>query len=147
MSSCFKSELEGDSEFIENDLLTSSHKLDSQYKLEKYKQVISDANQMRHIRIAWSNKIRTLGDISFKCGDIENQRADVYLNAVAIVEDLNTLCMTYEPRLIMKEKSMTYFEMFKQSHAINFNDITNFTGEEIRRRLISFVSVNEEYSS
>ena len=42
---------------------------------------------------------------------------------------------------------MDKLEMLKQSQATKFNDIIDFTAMEINKLLITFVSVNKEYSA
>lgn len=53
--------------------------------------------------------------------------------------------ITYESRLILKDKLMVELEMSKQSQEIWFDNITNLIVEKIHKWIITFSSVNEEY--
>jgi len=110
-----KSQLEGDRDFVDNDLLNFSHKLDLLSNLEKEKQGLPDTDWMKHIKFARSEKIRTLDGIIFECGDIENRRENTYVKAITIVRDLNCLCVTYVFGLILKDRLMAELEKLKQS--------------------------------
>jgi len=102
---------------------------------------------MRSIKAAWVGKMRTLEDIISECGNIENKREDVYLKAVANIHGLNGLCITYESGLIAKERLMVDLEKLKQSQEMKFNDINNFSADKISKWIITFVGLNNEYSS
>jgi len=102
---------------------------------------------MRPIKATWFGKIRTLEDIISQCGNIENKREDVYLKEVAIIHGLNGSCITYEPGLITKERLMVDLEKLKQSQEMKFGDINNFSAEKISKWIITFVGLNNEYSS
>jgi len=47
----------------------------------------------------------------------------------------------------VKDEMIINLEKLKQSQATKFDDMTDFTANEIRKWLIIFASVNEEYSA
>lgn len=102
-----KSNVNEDNNFVNNDLLTFSQRLELLSYLLKKNRELPNANQMKQIKVRWSKRINTLENIISECGGIGNKISDVFLEAAQIVQDLNVPHIIWNFELTTKDMLTT----------------------------------------
>jgi hypothetical protein len=100
--------------------------------------------RLRNINVGWLKMIQCLKELLEKCDIINGKRGDLFLQLVDLTKELRIPHLIMDSILLSKDQLQEHLDTLKVAWENEFNEIIEYSEEEVEKWLIHYVNKNDE---
>jgi hypothetical protein len=137
-------DLDNDEHFYKEVVGTFSAKVSNMNDVHRREKNLPSKIRLRQINACWLKRIKCLREILVECDTINTKRSDVFLKLVDLTKELKGPHLIMDSILLSKDQLQEQLDALKISWESEFNDLTEYSEEEVEKWLIHYVNKNED---
>jgi hypothetical protein len=137
-------DLDSDEKFYKEVVGTFSAKISNMNDMQRREQNLPSKIRLRKINAGWLKIIECLKELLEECDVINTKRGDLFLNLVDLTKELRGPHLIMDSILLSKDQLQEHLDALKISWENEFNEITEYSEEEVEKWLIRYVNKNED---
>jgi hypothetical protein len=112
--------------------------------MQRREQNLPSKIRLRKINVGWLKMIECLKELLEECDNINGKRGDLFLKLVDLTKELRGPHLIMDSILLSKDQLQEHLDALKVSWENEFNEITEYSEEEVEKWLIRYVNKNED---